>query len=347
MCDVKSMSDNGESAVRSMNENVPSNCDIQITQKCLIINECKSVLKSTSEREYYQLFTTLIEETKVEESKRFEEIKVKVSKKFEETKVEESKKFEQTKAEGSKKFEETTSGGFSGKKPINAEERARPENKTHAESFETTAKLSELSEKSAKSKGRKRVFSLIDTLISLIIVGPLAISCWRGIWTWMDLHAELFPDWFCFTCGAALHVTFAFFKDRFHDTFMNEWTKLSAFKRLPYRALRILYTYTFGVACNAHWRGCWIIIEDYFFMHIWITTCLMCLLLACLAILRCIRNLIGPPLIIFTDRPIYTFQFPTRYNVEDSPEIKRKIFYTQKEELQLQDAISYNPISKD
>lgn len=121
MCDVKLMSDDGESAVRSMNEDVPSNNDIQITQTCLIVNECKSMSTSTSEYKYYQLLATLIEETKVEESKRFEEIKVKVNKKFEEIKVKESKKFEETKVDENKRFEETTSNGFIGKKPINAE----------------------------------------------------------------------------------------------------------------------------------------------------------------------------------------------------------------------------------
>ncbi|XP_014472937.1 PREDICTED: uncharacterized protein LOC106743524 isoform X1 [Dinoponera quadriceps] len=193
----------------------------------------------------------------------------------------------------------THDGSFGERKQISAEGEA--ERKTHTLI-------------PSKTKGRKRAFSLLDTLISLSIVGPLAIGFWRGIWTWMDLHADLFPDWFCFASGVFLHVIFAFYQDRCHDVYMDEWTKSSALGRLPYRALRILYTYVFGVACNAHWRGCWIIISDYYLMHIWITTCLMCLLLACLAILRCVRNLIAPPLLIFIDTPAHVFQFPTRYN---------------------------------
>ncbi|XP_050459096.1 uncharacterized protein LOC126855466 [Cataglyphis hispanica] len=166
-----------------------------------------------------------------------------------------------------------------------------------------------------KSKRKKRTFSLLDALISVSIIGPLAISVWRGVWTWMDLHSQLFPGWFCFTFGTALHVTFAIFKDRFHDIYTNKWAELNWRKRLFYRALRILYTYTFGVACITHWRGGWIIIDNYLFTYVWITMALMCSLLVCLAVLRCIRNLLATPFIIFVDIPSYVFQFPTRYKV--------------------------------
>ncbi|EZA61231.1 hypothetical protein X777_08443 [Ooceraea biroi] len=96
---------------------------------------------------------------------------------------------------------------------------------------------------------------------------------------------------------------------------MNKWAKSDARKRVLYRLIRILYTHSFGVACITHWRGGWIIIDAYLATHIWITTCLMCLLLAGLAILRSVRNLIATPMIILIDRPICVFQFPTRYNV--------------------------------
>ncbi|EFN66866.1 hypothetical protein EAG_04770 [Camponotus floridanus] len=164
-------------------------------------------------------------------------------------------------------------------------------------------------------KRRKRTFSLLDTLISLNIIGPLAVSFWRGGWTWMDLHAQLFSGWLCFIFGAMLHATFAIFKYRFHDIYMNKWAKLNWQKRLPYYVLRILYTYIFGVACITHWRGGWIIIDNYLLTHVWITTSLICLLLVCLVVLRCVRNLIATPMIIFIDIPNYVFRFPTRYKV--------------------------------
>ncbi|XP_072760867.1 uncharacterized protein [Anoplolepis gracilipes] len=129
------------------------------------------------------------------------------------------------------------------------------------------------------------------------------------------IYVNRFPGWLCFTFGAALHVALAIFKNRFHDLYTNKWAELNWRKRLPYYMLRILYTYTFGVACITHWRGGWIIIDNYLFMHVWITTALMCSLLACLAVLRCIRNLIATPFIIFIDVPHYVFRFPTRYNV--------------------------------
>ncbi|XP_012061780.1 PREDICTED: uncharacterized protein LOC105625047 [Atta cephalotes] len=120
-----------------------------------------------------------------------------------------------------------------------------------------------------RSRRKKRAFSLLDTLISTSIVAPLSIGFWRSIWASMDHHAELFPSWFCFTFGAVLHAAYTVFKDRFHDVYMKKWAKLNWRKRLFYRALRILYTYTFGVACIAHWRGSWIIIDNHLFVHTW------------------------------------------------------------------------------
>ncbi|XP_072760947.1 uncharacterized protein [Anoplolepis gracilipes] len=175
--------------------------------------------------------------------------------------------------------------------------------------------LEEVTKPTKKSKRRKRTFSLLDILISASMIAPLTIGFWRGVWTSMDLRTQLFPGWLCFTFGAALHVALAIFKNRFHDLYTNKWAELNWRKRLPYYMLRILYTYTFGVACITHWRGGWIIIDNYLFMHVWITTALMCSLLACLAVLRCIRNLIATPFIIFIDVPHYVFRFPTRYNV--------------------------------
>ncbi|KYN44622.1 hypothetical protein ALC56_01065 [Trachymyrmex septentrionalis] len=125
------------------------------------------------------------------------------------------------------------------------------------------------SSKDLKRRRKKRAFSLLDILISTSIVAPLSIGFWRGVWSSMDYRAELFPSWFCFTFGAALHAAYTIFKDRFHDVYMKKWAKLNWRKRLPYRVLRILYTYTFGVACIAHWRGSWIIIDNHLFVHTW------------------------------------------------------------------------------
>ncbi|XP_012523485.1 uncharacterized protein LOC105829299 isoform X2 [Monomorium pharaonis] len=176
-------------------------------------------------------------------------------------------------------------------------------------------KSQDSSENSNRSRSKKVTLSLLDTFISTSIVAPLTIGFWRGVWTSMDHHSELFPSWFCFIFGAALHIAYTVFKDQLHNVYVKKWAKSSWRKRLSYRMLRILYTYTFGVACIAHWRGGWIIIDNYLFMHMWIMMSLTCSLLMCLAILRSVRNLIATPLIIFIDTPSYIFQFPTRYNM--------------------------------
>ncbi|KYN19862.1 hypothetical protein ALC57_07808 [Trachymyrmex cornetzi] len=60
------------------------------------------------------------------------------------------------------------------------------------------------------------------------------------------------------------------------------------------------------------WRGVWASMDHRAEL---ITTSLTCSLLACLAILRSVRNLIATPLIILIDRPCCVFKFSTRYNV--------------------------------
>ncbi|KAL0113481.1 hypothetical protein PUN28_012559 [Cardiocondyla obscurior] len=166
-----------------------------------------------------------------------------------------------------------------------------------------------------RSKSKKRALSLLDVLVSIIILGPLAISCWRGVWGCMDHYEKLFPGWFCFTFGTILETIYAVLRHRFHGIYNKKWAKSSWRKRLLYRTLQILYTYTFGVACVSHWRGGWIIIDNYLLMHVWITASLTCLLLICLAILRSIRTLITTPMITQIDRANYIFQFPTRYKM--------------------------------
>lgn len=47
------------------------------------------------------------------------------------------------------------------------------------------------SKKPKRPLEKKRKLSFLDSVISMCLVGPLAISVWRGIWTWLDLHAEL------------------------------------------------------------------------------------------------------------------------------------------------------------
>ncbi|XP_012216094.1 uncharacterized protein [Linepithema humile] len=172
--------------------------------------------------------------------------------------------------------------------------------------------------KPKRPKEKRRKFSFLDSIISMCLVGPLAISVWRGIWTWLDLHAELFPGWICFIFGTVLHITFTIYKYRLCYIVTKKWAALNWQKRVLYRALCVLYIYMFGVSCITQWRGGWIIIDDYFSVHVWITPCATCLLLICLAILRGIRNLLATPMILFIDIPSYVFIFPTRYNVQSS-----------------------------
>lgn len=38
---------------------------------------------------------------------------------------------------------------------------------------------------------QKRILSIIDSFLSLILITPMTISFWRGTWTLMDIHADM------------------------------------------------------------------------------------------------------------------------------------------------------------
>ena len=47
--------------------------------------------------------------------------------------------------------------------------------------------------KSAKNRTNykiesKTIFSIIDSALSIFIIGPMCVGFWRGLWTLMDIH---------------------------------------------------------------------------------------------------------------------------------------------------------------
>ncbi|XP_024936877.1 uncharacterized protein LOC107263734 isoform X1 [Cephus cinctus] len=164
-----------------------------------------------------------------------------------------------------------------------------------------------------KSK-KKHALSLIDTLISVVIVGPFVIGHWRGIWTLMDCYSEMFPGVLCFVIGTALHVLYAILKFHLHGVFAKNIQKGGITARLGARIIRMFYIYIFSVTCNTQWRGGWIVFNDYLGSHVWIVVSFTSTFLIALIVLRCVRNLLAPPFIVVIDKPNYVFRFPTRYN---------------------------------
>ncbi|XP_031839255.1 uncharacterized protein LOC116429898 isoform X1 [Nomia melanderi] len=162
-------------------------------------------------------------------------------------------------------------------------------------------------------KENKRVLCIIDAILSMLLISPMAIGFWRGIWTLMDIYGEWFPGVPTFLLGTLIHAVFAIFKNFLHTHLYTASRKKNCVRRASFKCLQIFYTYVFGVACNAQWRGGWIIFDRYFGGHVWITTGVLLMVLTGLAVLRSVRNVIAVPSVIFVDKLAFVFYFPTRY----------------------------------
>ncbi|XP_012253513.2 uncharacterized protein LOC105684613 isoform X1 [Athalia rosae] len=160
----------------------------------------------------------------------------------------------------------------------------------------------------------KRALAITDGLLCAIIVAPLVVGHWRGLWELMDLNSEIFPTWVCFFLGLGVHLFFAILKNILHAEFDEMKETAGIFHRLASRLVRNAYTFIFAAACIMHWRSGWIIFSDCT-VHSWITQCATAVCVVLLILLRSVRNLLSAPFILGIDKHGKVFLFPTRFNL--------------------------------
>ncbi|OXU31562.1 hypothetical protein TSAR_007402 [Trichomalopsis sarcophagae] len=103
-----------------------------------------------------------------------------------------------------------------------------------------------------------------DCLVAALVVGPMVVAHWRGIWVLMDFHQDIFTGWLCFGLGMSLHFLFAVLKQPLHRAFAQDASSKGPCVRMGCRLVRTVYIYLFSLACNCHWRGVWILLNDLF-----------------------------------------------------------------------------------
>lgn len=152
----------------------------------------------------------------------------------------------------------------------------------------------------------------IGTIISTALVTPLVIGQWRG--TWMLLEYYRVPWWMCFLTGSILHFIFALLKDFLQDYFSN--------KKQEYLLILLLvsrvYTWLFGIACASHWRGGWMMLEEYLRREIGSVIAVTLLSLAILSAMKTLRNINNSPFTISVDGLEPGFTFPTMFRTSVS-----------------------------
>ncbi|KAL1506752.1 hypothetical protein ABEB36_006055 [Hypothenemus hampei] len=171
-------------------------------------------------------------------------------------------------------------------------------------------------------KSKISVISLVDILISIFVVGPLVVLTWRGLWGYMDIHAEYFPVWPCFLLGLSAHVMLAMIQNSLHSLLLwnHNW-----YQKLISNIIRRIYTFGFLVVSILHWRNGWAIIDSLTHveygpdMLVKRESCQLALILSVtcygvLAAIKSLRNAIATPFAICIDKSDYVFRFPTMLN---------------------------------
>ncbi|XP_066252490.1 uncharacterized protein [Euwallacea similis] len=183
-------------------------------------------------------------------------------------------------------------------------------------------KIALVMQKSDQESNRTPALGLVDTLLSIFVVTPLVIFCWRGSWGFMDLHAKYFPDLPCFLIGMIIHISLAVGQDSLHAAIIRS-DKHWGLKIVSHFARR-LYTYVFFTATILHWKGGWGLVDSlthlktgtddvvlaegsHWFLILSTSTTLL------LIALKGLRNSIAPPFAICIDKSDYVFLFPTMF----------------------------------
>jgi len=151
-----------------------------------------------------------------------------------------------------------------------------------------------------------------EVIVSTALVTPLVIGHWRG--TWMLLEYYGIPWWMCFLTGSILHFIFALLKDFLQDYFSKQKQQYLLILFLVSR----VYTWVLGIACASHWRGGWMMLEEYLRREIGSVIAVTLVSLAMLSAMKTLRNINTSPFNISVDGLEPGFTFPTMFRTSVS-----------------------------
>ncbi|XP_069676343.1 uncharacterized protein fusl isoform X2 [Periplaneta americana] len=171
-------------------------------------------------------------------------------------------------------------------------------------------------------KGSKRrhyvLLSVLDTMLSALVVSPGVVGYWRGTWCVMDYY--VFPQHPSYTAWVSIAI--GFFGHMFFTLLQRQFTRYfhPDEHRLVYYVVSRVYTTIFGFVCVNSWRGAWKMLDHYTGLEVWSVTSTMVASAVILAAMRTLRNISAPPFSIVTDNCEGYFQVPTMFRVSGSRE---------------------------
>ncbi|KAB0802828.1 hypothetical protein PPYR_05014 [Photinus pyralis] len=170
----------------------------------------------------------------------------------------------------------------------------------------------------AKNQRKKQALSVTDTVLSLVLVSPLTIGCWRGTWELVTCYTTLFPAWLTFLFGNVAYAILIVGKYEIGELITTKSTTLEF-------TLKRLHTYVFmwiGICIwNRGWElynlACEIKVVDIQELDgndnpysvigsfVFFYTCLGCL--------RSTRSTLNVPFVMVLDTKSAYSDFPTRF----------------------------------
>lgn len=175
----------------------------------------------------------------------------------------------------------------------------------------STAGLADCLLRGAPNNAYTHCLSLLDILISSVVIAPLAVAYWRGTWN-MSLIL-IYPDdpvragYTCTILGMWGQFLFNYYQATFKRC-------LDPNKhRLCYYIASRMYTYIFGWCCILTWSGIWLLVAEYVTLESVPMGILTGIAFAALCLLRGLRNIFGVPFYMALDTPPDYFTVRTMY----------------------------------
>lgn len=119
----------------------------------------------------------------------------------------------------------------------------------------------------------KRLLHVVDSLVTMFVVGPLAVLHWRGAWALMDRCPGVFSPGNSVAMAMLVLCTIAMMREFLFEQCSRRPPPPSAdgkappnsrSERLARHVLKKVYTYVFGLGCNMQWRGSWALLDAHF-----------------------------------------------------------------------------------
>lgn len=163
------------------------------------------------------------------------------------------------------------------------------------------------------NKGYYKFLTILDMLISALIVSPAVVGFWRSAWVLMDIHVlpsdPLMSAIVSTVIGICGHIFFTlsgnFFTEHFHPNR----------NRILYYVVSRSYTVCYAFVCVNGWRGPWYILDLHSKNSIFISTLVGVI---ALIVIRALRNISASPCVMLTDGVKGYFEVITMFRISVS-----------------------------